>query len=127
MTAPQIPSTIDFKNPSKDLDPTAQYLSLSAQRSQSRKGKTKDAIPPCRWHLTYWIQGQIEHHYVMATWPEEAVLTVGRGFPLKIEFDDHGADRWTPIGRHLYAELHCYPKLVAQQAAIDALKESGHA
>jgi hypothetical protein len=130
MTQITIPSRTKTKNLSEDVSGTAQHLPLSAQRKDVRRGMTKPFVPECRWHLTYYTEKGIEHHFPIAIWPEDAVLAVGRGIPLKAEFDDHGNDRWTPIGRHLYAEFAYYPELMAQQAAIDLLKAQrgiGHA
>lgn len=118
------------KNPSKGIDRSTTNIPLSIQRKQVRREATKNELHPCRWHLTYWTENGVEHHYPIGIWPEDVILAVGRGIPLKAEFDMYGNDRWTPIGRHLYAEFACYPELVAQQAAIDLLKQQrglGHA
>jgi hypothetical protein len=117
-----IPQPIETKNLSIDVGRSATNIPLSEQRKTLRRGMTKPFVPACRWHITYWTENGVEHHYPIATWPEEAILAVGRGIPLQAKFDDHGNDRWTPIGRHLYAEFACYPELMAQQAAIDLLK-----
>ena len=130
MTQTTISSPIETKNLSNGLRQSTNNLPLSAQRKEVRRGITKPFVPPCRWHLTYWTENGVEHHYPIGTWPEDVILCVGRGIPLKAEFDDHGNDRWTPIGRHLYAEFACYPELMIQQAAIDLLKQQrglGHA
>lgn len=125
-----ISSRSKTKNLSEDVSGTAHNLPLSAQRKEVRRGMTKPFVPACRWHLTYYTETGIEHYFPIGIWPEDVILSVGRGIPLKAEFDDHGNDRWTPIGRHLYAEFACYPELIAQQAAIDLLKKQrglGHA
>jgi hypothetical protein len=121
---------IETENLSIDVGRSNPTLSLHEQRKDTRRGKAKPFVPACRWHLTYYTENGIEHHFPIATWPEDAILAVGRGIPLKAEFDDFGCDRWTPISRHLYAEFACYPQLREQQAAIDLLKAQrgcGHA
>jgi hypothetical protein len=117
-----IPSRSKTKNLPEAVEGKAPTLPLSAQRNNVRRGMTKPFVPGCRWHLTYYTENGVEHHYPIGIWPEDVILAVGRGIPLKAEFDDYGRDRWTPIGRHLYAEFACYPELIAQQAAIDLLK-----
>lgn len=124
MAYPKTLSPTIEKNLSSEIDRSGVNLTLNDRKRYTNRTATKPPVPPCRWHLTYWIAGSIEHHYPIGTWPEEVVLSVGRGIPLKAEFDDHGNDRWTPIGRHLYHEFYCYPELVAQQ---NALREMPHA
>ena len=94
------------------------------ERSRSTESDIPDILPPIRFCCTYRTENGIEAHRVLCIWPEEAVLMIGRGIPIKVEFADEADTdgRYVPIAKHVYADFKEFPDIVAQQTAIDTLR-----
>ena len=97
---------------------------VNRERSRSTENDSPDILPPVRFCCTYRTENGIEAHGVLCTWPEEAVLMIGRGIPIKVEFADKADTdgRYVPIAKHVYADFKAFPEIVAQQTAIDTLR-----
>lgn len=117
-------SLTDQKNLSNGVGQLGRRRTINEQKNLSNGRQAKNHLPPALFRITYYTENKVERHEVSATWPEDAVLLVARGLPIQVEFQEKGSTHFTPIARHLYREFAYYPDLVAQQAAIDALRNA---